>query len=104
MDQLNNEGCDPCDIVFRRQLELRYKGQSSTIPIDWTAGADHQEIFNKAHSRASGLQLPHPVELVNLRLSARGPAVLKSIDIQDKGGSAPEDEMVHMPELAVRCR
>lgn len=98
--QLADEGCTPDSLGFRRQLELRYKGQSATISINWSAGGDHETAFNEAHVRASGLQLPHPVELVNIRLSARAPAVLKSIDIRQESEKVTVDEMIHMPELA----
>jgi N-methylhydantoinase A/oxoprolinase/acetone carboxylase beta subunit len=81
---------------------LRYKGQSATISINWSDGGDHETAFHKAHTRASGLRLPHPVELVNIRLSARAPAVLKSIDIRQESENVTTGEMIHMPELACK--
>lgn len=98
--QLTDEGCMPESLVFRRQLELRYKGQSATISINWSDGGDHETAFHEAHTRASGLRLPHPVELVNMRLSARAPAVLKSIDIRQESEKGTTGEMIYMPELA----
>ena len=98
--QLTGEGCTLKSLVFRRQLELRYTGQSATIGIRWSAGGDHEAAFHDAHTRASGLRLPHPVELVNIRLSARAPAVLKSIDIRQESENVTAGEMIHMPELA----
>ena len=100
--QLTDEGCAPESLVFRHQLELRYKGQSATISINWSAGGDHETAFHEAHTRASGLRLPHPVELVNIRLSARAPAVLKSIDIRQNSGALTEGQVIHMPELACK--
>jgi N-methylhydantoinase A len=100
--QLTNEGCAPESLVFRRQLELRYKGQSATISINWSAGGDHETAFHEAHVRASGLQLPHAVELVNIRLSARAPAVLKSIDIRQESENITTGELIYMPELAYK--
>jgi N-methylhydantoinase A len=97
--QLTEEGCKPDDITFRHQLELRYKGQSATIPVDWVRGGAHDEVFHQAHAKASGLRLPHAVELVNLRLGARAPAVLKSIDIQHEQEGSGTGEMVYMPEI-----
>jgi N-methylhydantoinase A len=98
--QLVNEGCKAQSLRFRHQLELRYKGQSATIAVDWSAGEAHTAKFHLAHQKASGLRLPHPVELVNLRLSARAPAVLKSIDIRQESRGSGTDEVVHVPELA----
>jgi len=97
--QLADEGCEPSSVVFHHQLELRYTGQSATISINWSAGGDHEKVFHEAHTRASGLRLPHPVELVNIRLSARAPAVLQSIDIRAKSKKRAVCKMVHMPEL-----
>lgn len=102
--QLSNEGCEPGSVTFRHQLELRYKGQSATISINWTAGSSHLEMFHEAHSRASGLRLPHPVELVNIRLSARAPAMLNSIDVRQEDGQAEEPEMIVLPGLARKAR
>ena len=97
--QLVNEGCDPGSVTYRHQLELRYKGQSATIGIDWLTGQDHEFIFHEAHARASGLRLPHPVELVNIRLSARAPAALKSIDIRQESKDFTIEETIQMAEL-----
>ena len=100
--QLIKEGCEAGKVTYRRQLELRYKGQSATISINWSGGGDHETTFHKAHKKASGLRLPHPVELVNLRLSARAPAVLKSIDIRQQETGSSEIEMIHMAELSTK--
>ena len=99
-NQLTHEGCEPRGIIFRHQLELRYKGQSATISINWNSGGAHEALFHEAHSRASGLRLPHPVELVNIRLSARAPAVLESINIPQVSQGGDADETIFMPELA----
>ena len=97
--QLKSEGCHPDNVVFRHQLELRYQGQSATISIDWASGSKNEESFHQAHAKASGIQLPHAVELVNLRLGARAPAALASIDFQDEAGEARSTEKAFMPEL-----
>jgi N-methylhydantoinase A len=88
-------------VTFRHQLELRYVGQSATIAIGWRAGAAHEETFHAAHLTASGLKLEHPVELVNIRLSARAPAVLESIDIPDPQADAEGIEMIRLPGVDV---
>ena len=96
----DNEGCEPEAITFRHQLELRYKGQSATISINWCNGGAHEALFHEAHEKASGLRLPHPVEVVNIRLSARAPAVLESINIPQVREGSEMGETIHMPELA----
>jgi len=100
LTQLKAEGCEPESVTFRRQLELRYLGQSATIGVNWSAGGTHEESFHEAHAKASGLRLPHPVELVNIRLSARAPAVLKSIDIRQENTGFTPGVRIFMPELA----
>jgi N-methylhydantoinase A len=97
--QLTNEGCESQMISFRHQLELRYKGQSASIGINWHRGGAHEALFHEAHKKASGLRLPHPVELVNIRLSARAPAVLESINIPQVREGDEAGETIHMPEL-----
>lgn len=97
--QLTNEGCEPQLISFKHQLELRYKGQSASIGINWHKGGAHEVLFHEAHQKASGLRLPHPVELVNIRLSARAPAVLESINIPQVREGHEAGETIHMPEL-----
>jgi N-methylhydantoinase A len=99
-NQLTDEGCEPKSVTFRHRLELRYKGQSATIGINWSPGGAHADQFHAAHAKASGLQLPHAVELVNIRLSARAPAALTSINIREAGQGSRASELIHMPELA----
>jgi N-methylhydantoinase A len=98
--QLIAEGCIQEDIQFRRKLELRYQGQSATIPVNWMKGGAHAQAFHAAHEKASGLRLPHAVELVNLRLGAWASAVFQSIDIEPVYEEVQQPEMIYMPELA----
>lgn len=98
--QLIAEGCAAGDVQFRHQIELRYRGQSATIPINWQYGGEHAQAFHVAHKKVSGLQLPHAVELVNLRLGAWAPAVLQSVDIEPVVVNVPRTEMIYTPELA----
>lgn len=97
--QLLGEASEANGITFRRQLELRYQGQSATIGIAWEAGAEHVERFHRAHLKASGMQLPQHIELVNIRLSARAAAALESVEADSSNEPFPEDEMVFSPEL-----
>jgi N-methylhydantoinase A len=102
-NQLAKEGCDRGSVIFGHQLELRYRGQSATISIKWSDGEAHEAKFHEAHEKASGLCLPHPVELVNIRLSARAPAALHSIDIYEKNQAGAVFGEIHMPELGAKA-
>lgn len=97
LTQLKSEGCDPDSVVFRRQLELRYQGQSATLSIDWSRGGEHEHQFHAAHAQASGLCLQHTVELVNLRLGARAPAALTAIDLHNTSAQSSLGEWLVMP-------
>jgi len=99
-EQLVSEGCESQSIVFRHALELRYQGQSASISIEWSGGEDHESAFHLAHLKASGLQLPHTVELVNIRLGARAPAALTALDIRRQSETQAVIELIHMPDLA----
>jgi N-methylhydantoinase A len=98
--ELIDEGCDARDLIFQHQLELRYHGQSASIRIEWQAGNEHESIFHFAHEKASGLRLPHPVELVNVRLSAHAAAVLPSLDISEEKTPSGKDQTAAMPGFA----
>lgn len=98
--QLANEGYTTERLQFRRQLELRYKGQSATICVDWVDGGNHVELFHQAHEKVSGLRLPHPVELVNIRLGARAKASLESLDVQQENATPRRKTTVRMPGVS----
>ena len=98
--QLADEGYASEHLKFRRQLELRYTGQSATIGIDWLSGGKHEVSFHLAHEKASGLCLPHQVELVNIRLGARAPAVLDSLNMHRESGGSTAGTTIHMPEIS----
>lgn len=95
--QLAKEGYPVASLRFRRQLELRYKGQSATIGVDWVQGGTHVELFHQAHEKVSGLRLPHEVELVNIRLGARAQSSLESLNINLENAAVRQKTTVQMP-------
>ena len=97
--QLVAEGIDAGDITFRRQLELRYLGQSSGIVLPFTPGQDHAAAFHEAHERASGHRLEQVVELVNLRLGARAMAPVTSMEPLHTARGAVVSKEVYMADL-----
>jgi N-methylhydantoinase A len=97
--QLRAEGIADGEIRFRRQLELRYRGQSSGIVLQYTAGTDHAESFHKAHETTSGHRLELPVELVNLRLRARAGPAMDSLEKIAGPDTVPGPKTVHLADL-----
>ena len=97
--QLRAEGVAAGSIRYRRRLELRYQGQSATIAVDYVPGGAHAEAFHEAHRKLSGLRLPHAVELVNLRLGARAPAALPSIDLAPAGKNPISSDRTYVADL-----
>ncbi|MCY4113106.1 MAG: hydantoinase/oxoprolinase family protein [Chloroflexi bacterium] len=76
---------------FVRQLDLRYRGQEHTLtlPVPPEIGPSAvKESFDEAHRRVYGYDLAEPIEIVNLRLAARGAAdrpELKPIEAAEPG-------------------
>jgi N-methylhydantoinase A len=79
-DMLALEGAKPAEIVLRRFLDMRYRGQEYTLPVpvaeNLRAVADFGAIrsrFDQLHQEHYGHSAPEePVMTVNLRLSALG--------------------------------
>jgi N-methylhydantoinase A len=70
-DELAREGVARDAIEFRRQLDLRYVGQSFELTVP--AGEAPAERFHAEHDRAYGFAAPaEPVECVSLRLTSVG--------------------------------
>jgi N-methylhydantoinase A len=80
IDTLREEGCKPEQMVLRRFLDMRYRGQEYTLPVPVTEDlrtlADFSAIrarFDQMHQDHYGHSAPNePVMMVNLRLSALG--------------------------------
>ncbi len=79
-DTLREEGTKPEQLLLRRFLDMRYRGQEYTLPVpvteDLRAVKDFSAIrarFDQLHQEHYGHSAPkEPVMMVNLRLSALG--------------------------------
>lgn len=63
------------DIEYRQQMDMRYRGQSSTLSVPWQAGvpmASLVEQFHDHHHTRFGHRMAADVEIVTLRLRATG--------------------------------
>lgn len=57
---------------FKREADLRYQGQSATLRLPWPGLDAAGRAFHERHRERYGYALDVPVELVNVRLTARG--------------------------------
>ncbi len=67
--ELRYEGISGAAVRVTPSMDLRYAGQSYTLNLPWSSGADAQAAFHQAHEARYGHQLARPVELVNVRVS-----------------------------------
>ena len=80
LDTLAEEGARPAQIVLRRFLDMRYRGQEYTLPVPVTEELGALDDFSALRARFDQLHQEHyghsapqePVMIVNLRLSALG--------------------------------
>ncbi len=96
--ELAAEGVPAEAVRLRRRADLRYRGQSFTLTVDWAGAAGAEAAFREAHRRRYGHELPLPVELVNLRLLARGPR--PQLELTGELAGALEAPLRGLPERA----
>ena len=71
-DELRAEGVNTHEIEASFSLDLRYRGQSSTLNLAWQGKAKTARAFHIAHEQRYGHRLDIPLELVNLRCGLHG--------------------------------
>jgi N-methylhydantoinase A len=76
--ELIDDGAAAANIIERRSVDLRYRGQSFTLTVPWSTPDEATRAFNAMHEARYGHALDLHVELVNVRceLSAPHPAVV----------------------------
>ena len=67
MEQLALEGLDSSELVSKRSVDLRYKGQSYTLNIDWHALAEALAAFEQIHRQRYGYSHDASIELLTIR-------------------------------------
>ncbi len=81
---LQEEGVAAEKLEFERSLDLRYKGQSYTLNIEWRDVHASAAEFHHTHESRYGHRLDVPVEMLNLCLRVRGEAhdvVIGKLDV-----------------------
>ncbi len=73
LEELVAEGVAPAEVSLSQALDMRYAGQSHELTVPVFAGDDVVRTFHQAHARRYGhQQREEPVEIVNVRVVARG--------------------------------
>jgi len=89
--ELADEGQDPAEINLERWIACRYQGQSATLELPAGPPAALAESFHESHQHAYGHRLKLPVELVNVRVEARGQPRLRAVPgLADPVGESAE--------------
>ena len=90
LEELMAEGVEPDNVSLIQALDMRYVGQSHELTVPVNAGDDVLEIFHQAHERRFGHQHPEePVEIVNVRVIARGALTKPRFSTEPSGGANP---------------
>ena len=69
MDRLSDEGLEPSELLCSRSADLRYRGQSYTLNIDWCALCTARDDFAQLHQQRYGYTHEVAVELLTIRVN-----------------------------------
>ena len=96
LEELLEEGVDKERIVLEHYLDMRYEGQSFEIVTPLALkGRDQSEAFHALHERTYGYRnQAKAVEIVNVRLRARGLPEKPEFQARPLAASAPPKEAV----------
>jgi N-methylhydantoinase A len=95
LEELVAEGVAPADVSLSQALDMRYAGQSHELTVPVSAGDDVVRGFHQAHARRYGhQQREEPVEIVNVRVVARGALTKPRVSSAAPGPADPADARV----------
>ncbi|MEJ2718004.1 MAG: hydantoinase/oxoprolinase family protein [Deltaproteobacteria bacterium] len=89
-EELITEGIDRERVVLERFLDMRYEGQSYEIITPFSE--DLIEAFHGLHEKTYGYRNDRPVQIVNLRVRARGEPHKPGFDRMPETGGEPPPE------------
>jgi N-methylhydantoinase A len=98
-DELGSEGVADDDLVVEQWIDCRYAGQSATLELSRQAPEALADAFHAAHERAFGHRLDRPVELVGLRVEARGRPRVDAVPAESASGDGNGNEAADPPVL-----
>ncbi len=73
---LQEEGVPRQSCTLSCSLDLRYAGQSHALNVPWRSLMQAARDFHQSHAERYGHDLDLPLEMVNLRVSVRGPGTI----------------------------
>ncbi len=89
-EELVAEGVEPAGVALSRALDMRYVGQSHELTVPVVTDDDCIASFHQAHGRRFGHQHPdEPVEIVNVRVVARGALTKPGFPVETPGEADP---------------
>ena len=91
-DELGAEGIAAEDLDIEQWIDCRYVGQSATLELPMQAPDQLADAFHDQHEEAFGHRLELPVELVGLRIEARGAPRLEDVPPLADESDAPDIE------------
>jgi N-methylhydantoinase A len=76
---LLQEGLSESELSDRREVDLRYVGQASTIRVQWSGPDSMRQAFQTLHERRYGHALNEEIELVNLHVSVHASSSMPAL-------------------------
>ena len=83
-----------------RSMDLRYRGQSSTLSVAWTTPQQTCEDFHASHETRFGYRLDLPVELVTIRLRLQDPAAAPELPAWPDQSEAEPARQIRVADFA----
>jgi len=91
-DELGTEGIAAGELAVERWIDCRYVGQSATLELSIQSPEAVVDAFHDAHEQAFGHRLELPVELVGLRVEARGLSRVEQVPPFQSADGTPDVE------------
>ena len=98
-EELASEGVAAGDLVIEQWIDCRYAGQSATLELSRQDPAALADAFHAAHEAAFGHRLDRPVELVGLRVEARGRPRVDAVPAESASGDPRGNDAADPPVL-----
>jgi N-methylhydantoinase A len=99
-EDLIAEGVAPSSVSLNQALDMRYMGQSHELTVPVVSGEDIIQAFHQAHGRRFGHQHPdEPIEIVNVRVIARGALTKPSFPTAAPAQADPTEAWIGSKEV-----